>query len=81
MGTGVGYVTRQWHACMCDGCSLWKGSYDETKCENAHLLTIKKVNHNKPEHAFLEAKVWEQKTKQDELSESFKVIKLSPACY
>ena len=45
MGTGVGYVTRQWLACMCDACSLWKGRYDETKCENVHLqnLTIKGV--------------------------------------
>jgi len=45
MGTGVGYVTRQWLACMCDACSLWKGRYDETKFENAHLqnLTIKGV--------------------------------------
>jgi hypothetical protein len=81
MGTGVGYVARQWLACMCDGCSLRTGRYDETKCENAHLLTIKKVNHNTPEHAFLEAKTWDQRTKQDELSESFKVIKLSPTCY
>ena len=67
MGTGVGYVTRQWLACMCDACSLWKGWYDETKCENVGLLTIKGDE-------FLEAKPWEQKTKQDGLSESFKVI-------
>ena len=32
----VGYVTRQWLACTCDACSLWKGRYDETNCENAH---------------------------------------------
>ena len=67
MGTDVVYVIRQWLACICDGCSLWKGRYDETKCENVHLLTIKG-------DAFLEAKPWEQKTKQDGLSESFKVI-------
>ena len=67
MGTDVVYLTRQLLTSICDGCSLWKGRYDETKCENVHLFTIKG-------DAFLEAKPWEQKTKQDGLSESFKVI-------
>jgi hypothetical protein len=39
MGTDGVYVARQWLACICDGYSLWKGRYDETKYE--YLLTIK----------------------------------------
>ena len=45
MGTDGVNVARQLLACICDGYSLWKGRYDETKFENAHLqnLTIKGV--------------------------------------
>ena len=73
MGTGVGYVTRQWLACMCDACSLWKGRYDETKFENAHLqnLTIKGVGIT---CIFGSQTVGTDQTKQGGLSETFKVI-------
>jgi hypothetical protein len=39
MGTDGVNVARQLLACICDGYSLWKGRYDETKYE--YLLTIK----------------------------------------